>query len=79
MYVCLGVRQTLEESKRIEFEARAEATRQMELATEAQKNYEREILLHAKDIDALAALKSVAAGHSSEKGELEDARQKVKS
>ncbi|TRY63999.1 hypothetical protein TCAL_07159 [Tigriopus californicus] len=63
----------LVEAQRIEVECRAEVERQNILIEEAQQNYERELVLHSKDVETMNGLKSIVNSHRNAVAEKEEA------
>ncbi|XP_060686286.1 translocated promoter region b, nuclear basket protein isoform X2 [Hemiscyllium ocellatum] len=60
-----------------EQQARADCQEQARIASEAQNKYERELMLHAADVEALQIAKEQVAMNSQERQKLEDAAQKA--
>lgn len=52
---------------------------QAKMASEAQNKYERELMLHAADVEALQAIKEQVAKNAAVRQQLEDAAQKAES
>lgn len=63
----------LVEAQRIEVECRAEVERQKILIEEAQQNYERELVLHSKDVETMNGLKTIVNSHRNVVHEKEEA------
>nr|XP_060630494.1 nucleoprotein TPR isoform X1 [Anolis sagrei ordinatus] len=59
--------------------AKRDCQEQAKIAAEAQNKYERELMLHASDIEALQAVKEQVAKNSGIKQQLEEAAQKAES
>ncbi len=66
--------QELDVAKRISTESRAELQKQMGAAREAQEKYQRELLLHAKDIEELTTLKSSMTARQAELSEIAESK-----
>ncbi|XP_072854214.2 nucleoprotein TPR isoform X2 [Pogona vitticeps] len=62
-----------------EQQAKRDCQEQAKIAAEAQNKYERELMLHASDVEALQAAKEQVAKNSAIKQQLEDAAQKAES
>ncbi|XP_072200005.1 nucleoprotein TPR isoform X2 [Excalfactoria chinensis] len=62
-----------------EQQARRDCQEQAKMASEAQNKYERELMLHAADVEALQAIKEQAAKNTAVKQQLEEAAQKAES
>ncbi|XP_062990920.1 nucleoprotein TPR isoform X2 [Elgaria multicarinata webbii] len=62
-----------------EQQAKRDCQEQAKIAAEAQNKYERELMLHASDVEALQAAKEQVAKNSTIKQQLEDAAQKAES
>lgn len=52
---------------------------QAKMASEAQNKYERELMLHAADVEALQAIKEQVAKNTAVRQQLEEAAQKAES
>ncbi|XP_065601612.1 nucleoprotein TPR isoform X3 [Cyrtonyx montezumae] len=62
-----------------EQQARRDCQEQAKIASEAQNKYERELMLHAADVEALQAIKEQVAKNAAVKQQLEEAAQKAES
>ncbi|XP_042729948.1 nucleoprotein TPR isoform X2 [Lagopus leucura] len=62
-----------------EQQARRDCQEQAKMASEAQNKYERELMLHAADVEALQAIKEQVAKNTAVKQQLEEAAQKAES
>ncbi|OXB72510.1 UNVERIFIED_CONTAM: hypothetical protein H355_016379 [Colinus virginianus] len=62
-----------------EQQARRDCQEQAKMASEAQNKYERELMLHAADVEALQAIKEQVAKNAAVKQQLEEAAQKAES
>ncbi|KAG8132789.1 putative Translocated promoter region protein [Naja naja] len=62
-----------------EQQAKRDCQEQAKIAAEAQSKYERELMLHASDVEALQAVKEQVAKNSTIKQQLEEAAQKAES
>ncbi|XP_007436992.1 nucleoprotein TPR [Python bivittatus] len=62
-----------------EQQAKRDCQEQAKIAAEAQSKYERELMLHASDVEALQAAKDQVAKNSTIKQQLEEAAQKAES
>ncbi|XP_064928862.1 nucleoprotein TPR isoform X1 [Columba livia] len=62
-----------------EQQARRDCQEQAKMASEAQNKYERELMLHAADVEALQAIKEQVAKNAAVRQQLEDAAQKAES
>ncbi|XP_074858366.1 nucleoprotein TPR isoform X2 [Carettochelys insculpta] len=62
-----------------EQQARRDCQEQAKIASEAQNKYERELMLHAADVEALQAAKNQVSKNSAIKQQLEEAAQKAES
>ncbi|XP_070602426.1 nucleoprotein TPR isoform X2 [Erythrolamprus reginae] len=62
-----------------EQQAKRDCQEQAKIAAEAQSKYERELMLHSSDIEALQAVKEQVAKNSTIKQQLEEAAQKAES
>ncbi|XP_042322300.1 nucleoprotein TPR isoform X2 [Sceloporus undulatus] len=62
-----------------EQQAKRDCQEQAKIAAEAQNKYERELMLHASDVEALQAAKEQVAKNSAIRQQLEDAAQKAES
>uniref|UniRef100_A0A8D0F9T9 Nucleoprotein TPR n=1 Tax=Strix occidentalis caurina TaxID=311401 RepID=A0A8D0F9T9_STROC len=62
-----------------EQQARRDCQEQAKMASEAQNKYERELMLHAADVEALQAIKDQVAKNAAVRQQLEDAAQKAES
>uniref|UniRef100_G1MQY3 Nucleoprotein TPR n=2 Tax=Meleagris gallopavo TaxID=9103 RepID=G1MQY3_MELGA len=62
-----------------EQQARRDCQEQAKMASEAQNKYERELMLHAADVEALQAIKEQVAKNTAIKQQLEEAAQKAES
>ncbi|XP_030061272.1 nucleoprotein TPR isoform X2 [Microcaecilia unicolor] len=62
-----------------EQQCRRDCTEQAKIAVEAQNKYERELMLHAADVEALQAIKEQTSKVSSVRQKLEEAAQKAES
>ncbi|KFZ65713.1 Nucleoprotein TPR, partial [Antrostomus carolinensis] len=62
-----------------EQQARRDCQEQAKMASEAQNKYERELMLHAADVEALQALKDQVAKNAAVRQQLEQAAQKAES
>ncbi|XP_015270736.1 PREDICTED: nucleoprotein TPR isoform X2 [Gekko japonicus] len=62
-----------------EQQAKRDCQEQAKIAAEAQNKYERELMLHASDVEALQAAKDHVAKNSAVKQQLEEAAQKAES
>ncbi|KAM9283886.1 nucleoprotein TPR isoform 6-T6 [Morus bassanus] len=62
-----------------EQQARRDCQEQAKMASEAQNKYERELMLHAADVEALQAIKDQVAKNTAVRQQLEEAAQKAES
>ncbi|XP_075616674.1 nucleoprotein TPR isoform X3 [Balearica regulorum gibbericeps] len=62
-----------------EQQARRDCQEQAKMASEAQNKYERELMLHAADVEALQAIKEQVAKNTAVRQQLEEAAQKAES
>uniref|UniRef100_A0A8B9FRI6 Nucleoprotein TPR n=1 Tax=Amazona collaria TaxID=241587 RepID=A0A8B9FRI6_9PSIT len=62
-----------------EQQARRDCQEQAKMASEAQNKYERELMLHAADVEALQAIKDQVSKNTAVRQELEEAAQKAES
>ncbi|KFV18748.1 Nucleoprotein TPR, partial [Tauraco erythrolophus] len=62
-----------------EQQARRDCQEQAKMASEAQNKYERELMLHAADVEALQAIKEQVAKNAAVRQQLEEAAQKAES
>nr|XP_013799993.1 PREDICTED: nucleoprotein TPR [Apteryx mantelli mantelli] len=62
-----------------EQQARRDCQEQAKIASEAQNKYERELMLHAADVEALQAIKEQVAKNAAVRQQLEEAAQKAES
>ncbi|XP_013914996.1 PREDICTED: nucleoprotein TPR-like [Thamnophis sirtalis] len=62
-----------------EQQAKRDCQEQAKIAAEAQSKYERELMLHSSDVEALQAVKEQVATNSAIKQQLEEAAQKAES